>query len=253
MHGNEESNLGHAVRTFERNRYFFGKLLDVVHFELEQDYLNGKRWLLNRLVNGYGVVCGLDVVLDPEGTQAVVVCSGVALDRAGREIVVPRKSAPVPIPAAVSTKEQGGECEKEHMHLCLCFKQCEADPVPVAVDDCGQATSSSASSIQERYSLELRHGRAPEIELESSVAEFALHGRFNYRSLVDRISRHCPPVPADTCIPLANICLPQGEDALQPGDIDIAVRPIVYTLDLLFDIILSLAGDNNARPRGGKQ
>jgi hypothetical protein len=137
--------------------------------------------------------------------------------------------------------------------VCLCFKQCEADPVPVAVDDCGQATSCSASSIQERYSLEIRKGRAPEIDLESSVADFALNGRFNYRALVDRITRHCPSIPVDACIPLANVCLPQGEEALEPADIDIGVRPIVYTLDLLFDIILSLAGENSARPRGGKQ
>jgi len=44
-----------SVKTFVRNRYFYGKLLDVFHFELEQNYLNAKRWLLTRLVTGYGV------------------------------------------------------------------------------------------------------------------------------------------------------------------------------------------------------
>lgn len=46
-----------------RNKFFYGKLLDVLHLELETDYLNGKRWLLNRLVTGCGVVCGLNVDL----------------------------------------------------------------------------------------------------------------------------------------------------------------------------------------------
>jgi hypothetical protein len=52
-----------SLKTPERNRYFYGKLLDVYHFELEANYFNAKRWLLNRLVSGYGVVCGLDVRL----------------------------------------------------------------------------------------------------------------------------------------------------------------------------------------------
>src|SRR6476620_8900546 len=86
-----------GLETFVRNRYFYGKMLDVLHFEMEQDYSNSKRWLLNRLVTGYGVVCGLDVQPAPEG-RAVVVTSGVAIDRAGREIVVPRTSPPIDIP-----------------------------------------------------------------------------------------------------------------------------------------------------------
>lgn len=248
----DEASLEHAIRSFERNRYFHGKLLDVFHFELEQDYVNGKRWLLNRLVSGYGVVCGLDVLPAPEG-RAVVVTPGVALDRGGREIIVPRTSASVAVPNRPVTEGSKDECDKEYSYLCLCFRQCEADPTPVLVDDCGQATTCSASSIQERYALELRDGKAPEINLESSVPEFTMNGRFNYHALVERVTRQCPPMPTDTCIPIANICLPANDAALQASDIDICVRPIVYTNDLLFDIILSLAGENNARPRGGKQ
>ena len=44
-----------------RNRFFHGKMMDVHHFELETDYGIGMRRLLNRLVTGSGVVCGLDV------------------------------------------------------------------------------------------------------------------------------------------------------------------------------------------------
>jgi hypothetical protein len=38
-----------------RNRYFYGKLLDVHQLEMEQEYFNAKRQLLNRLVTGPGV------------------------------------------------------------------------------------------------------------------------------------------------------------------------------------------------------
>ena len=51
-----------------RNRYFYGKLLDVFHFDLEQTYLNTKRWTLNRLITGYGVVYGLNVSFSRSST-----------------------------------------------------------------------------------------------------------------------------------------------------------------------------------------
>jgi hypothetical protein len=248
--------LRDGVHTFVRNRYFYGKLLDVFHFELEQDYLNGKRWLLNRLISGYGVLCGLDVQLAPQG-RAVVVTSGVALDRGGREIIVPRTSEPVPIPprpATAPNQPSPANCEPEdYVHVCICFQPCESDPTPVLVDECGQATTCSASSIQERYKCIIRDCKAPEINLDSGVPDFLLNGRLNYYALVERVTQSCPELPADLCIPLANIRLPSGDDPPQASDIDISPRPIVYSNDLLFDIVLALAGETPARNRGGKQ
>jgi hypothetical protein len=87
-----------GLETPVRNHYFYGKLLDVDQFELETRYLNAKRWLLNRLVTGYGVVCGLDVLPGDE-TNEVWIGPGVALDKWGREIIVPAKVGPVVIPA----------------------------------------------------------------------------------------------------------------------------------------------------------
>jgi hypothetical protein len=246
------------IHTFVRNRYFYGKLLDVFHFELEQNYLNGKRWMLNRMVTGYGVLCGLDVRPAPQG-RAVIVTAGAAIDRCGREIVVPVASDPQPIRAKAppdlgKTPPTGADCEKQEcVTLSICFKQCDSDPVPVMVDDCGNATSCSASAIQERYTIQIDDGKAPEIDLASSVPDFLLNGRLNYTALVESITRGCPDVPVDCCIPLANISLPAGDDPVQISDIDIAVRPIVYSNDMLLDIMLAIAGDVPARSRAGKQ
>lgn len=94
----------------ERNHYFYGKLLDVHHFELETQYLNAKRWLLNRLVTGYGVVCGLDV--DPgEETNELWLSPGVAIDRWGREIIVDRRTGPIVIPARFLGEDEDEEDE----------------------------------------------------------------------------------------------------------------------------------------------
>ena len=51
----------------ERNRYFYGKLLTVRDFEVEQRYARQKSQLLNRLSFGAGVVCGLGVTAVDEG------------------------------------------------------------------------------------------------------------------------------------------------------------------------------------------
>src|SRR5512134_2980467 len=102
---------GH-VETPTRNNYFYGKLLDVHHFELETSYFNQKRWLLNRLVSGFGVVCGLDVQPGPGDT--IVVTPGVALDKWGREIVVPRATRPIPFPKDLAPPPAEGP-EQKHV------------------------------------------------------------------------------------------------------------------------------------------
>lgn len=245
-----------GIHTFVRNRYFYGKLLDVFHFELEQDYFNNKRWLLNRLIGGYGVVCGLDVLPASSG-RAVVVTPGIAIDQGGREIIVPHTSEPIPIPPRKKTttgQHPPSNCEAEHcVHLVICFQQCESDPTPVQVDDCGQATTCSASSIQERYKCVIRECKAPEIDLICGMQDLMRNGHINYHMLVDRVTHGCPELPADLCIPLANIKLWEGNDPPPSSDIDINPRPIVYSNDLLFDLVLALAGETPGRNRGGKK
>ena len=71
---------------FERNKYFYGKLLNVEDFETEQRYMNDKRRLINRLIHGMGVVCGMNVIRVDEATISIEM--GLALDFAGREIVI---------------------------------------------------------------------------------------------------------------------------------------------------------------------
>lgn len=71
----------------QRNRYFYGKLLTAEDFIAEQNYFNAKIRLMNRLLFGSGVIAGLNVIKTDENGAAIE--SGVALDSAGREIIVP--------------------------------------------------------------------------------------------------------------------------------------------------------------------
>ena len=90
---NGEEKEEFALHQFQRNRYFYGKLMTVRDFELEQEYFNGKRYLLNRLIHGKGLLCGFsNLELFTEGSDEVKIRfrdGGIALDSLGREIVVP--------------------------------------------------------------------------------------------------------------------------------------------------------------------
>ena len=54
----------------------------------------------------------------------------------------------------------------------------------------------------------------------------------------------------DPCITLANIRRPVGDGTVTAAGIDISVRPIVYGLDLLWQLILSLSHETQNRRTG---
>lgn len=113
--------------TFERNRYFYGKLLSVDDFELEQRYMNDKRRLLNRFIYGTGVVCGMNVV--PVDDMTITVEMGFALDFAGREIVIEQ-----PVTKKLSLIDgfdSYTEEDEENSYLYLCVEYDETQKEPV--------------------------------------------------------------------------------------------------------------------------
>lgn len=96
MSNSEENNKNCKLHQFQRNNYFYGKLMTVRDFESEQSYFNEKRHLLNRLVHGYGLICGFDyddiVIKSDSGGDVEILFKngGAALDCCGHEIVVPK-------------------------------------------------------------------------------------------------------------------------------------------------------------------
>lgn len=74
-----------------RNNYFIGKRLTPDSYLAEQQFLNGRRHLLNRAIHGWGVVYGFPLTSnrrqkDGLGEGALRVGEGLALDRVGREL-----------------------------------------------------------------------------------------------------------------------------------------------------------------------
>lgn len=106
---------------FERNRYFYGKLLSVDDFETEQKYMNDKRRMINRFLHGCGVVCGLNVVLIDDSTISLE--TGLALDFSGREIVV--DSPATKKLSLIEGFDSYSEADEDNRFLYLCIEYAE--------------------------------------------------------------------------------------------------------------------------------
>jgi hypothetical protein len=259
------------LKTFARNRYHHGQLLTEQSFQLEQHYFKQKIWLGHRLITGYGVVCGLDVRLG-EDRCSVYVTSGLAIDKWGREIVVTQDTEPQRLPKPA--KEEDGspkyddqadarrddhhdhhdhhdDDDREWVQVLICFKECLSDPQPVVVADCGCEETCAASVVRERYQVVLRPGKAPQVPSHCRFPDVINSDRIDYPALARWVTQECGRVKGDGCIPLANVRLPRG-GRCESDDIDISVRPIVYTNDLLFELIVGVMNEWQPRPRAGK-
>ncbi|MGH9674012.1 MAG: hypothetical protein ACRD44_12595 [Bryobacteraceae bacterium] len=238
------------LHALEHPRYFYGQLLGVRHFESEHEYFKAKLWMLNRLVHGYGVVCGLDVKEAPNEPGSVSVMPGLALDKWGREIVVVAPSAPVKVEPYQPPQRQeprppdrddGDDCGPEGWaHLVICYSECATDPEPVMAGGCDGPARCSHGTVREGYCLELRPEKADRLEFRPEMGD-PFRGRpFDYGELVRWVTEICQPcadTEMDPCIPLANIRRPAPGQSIT--EIDIEVRPVVYSLDLLFAMMLA--------------
>jgi len=250
----------------ERNRYFHGQLLGVRQFQLETDYHSLMRRLVNRLVLGYGVVCGLAVRVVEEDEPSIVVEAGFAIDRWGREIVVEKETAPIRVPPHLLTEEAASakaepaagesrrgkpsddgehEDERRGLHVVLCYHECVAEPTAVLAGDCRDEEPCQPGLVRERYTIEFRPGclrpRKPRLSIPDVISDV----RLDYETLVKVVSEPCP-CPEDPCIPLANLFLEFEAGTRRchcRREVDLAVRPIVYGNDLLLELILAAAGE----------
>lgn len=132
----------------ERNNYFFGKLMTVRDFQTEQSYFNSKRRLGNKVLNGVGIVSGLDVILIDNKTFSLE--TGMALDYMGREIIVsePYVRRLNVIKGFEENKDKGV------LYLCLEYKE-ELKETTFSVASSGKSNgvSEEYNHINEGYEL----------------------------------------------------------------------------------------------------
>jgi hypothetical protein len=152
------------VGEFSRLRYFHGQPLSALDFRREQAYHLEKARLHNRLLHGWGIVCGLDVAVtakedcgpeenDPTSTE-VIVLSGSAIDCAGYEIVV-RHPRPVYLSELLSADDQARlQKDPATVYLTLCYRELLSDPTrPLLANGCEPPSACEYARVVETFQI----------------------------------------------------------------------------------------------------
>jgi hypothetical protein len=145
--------------SFKRVNYPIGMLLTPAEFFQEQFYFLERDWLHNRLLHGYGTICGLNISV--EDNDKISVSEGFALDMQGRMIRVDKEqcaylnewlkkysekfsqaSPPAPVP--------------DSLYIVLCYQECPSDKVLIRTSPCQpKEQSEDYSRVQESFELKL--------------------------------------------------------------------------------------------------
>ncbi len=221
----------------ERNRYFYGLMMDEGRFRKDQDYFNRKRYLLNRFVTGTGVVCGLDLNWD-NTKQLLTIKAGLAIDRIGREIVVPADTAVDVTQLTDATgKATGPTPAGATILIALAYAEKAIDPVPVLVPDCDNPGACAASTTEETFAVVITVAAGPPPAIPGCVlGSFPLPpGAPLQQAIAKQIANAYSSAPADTSIVLGRLDLTAGTlDAVSD-------RPVVYDNALLYQLLVCLA------------
>jgi hypothetical protein len=164
---------------YKRVNYVNGLVLGADDLVQEQLYHLEKNRLHNRLLHGYGTLCGLSVDLsDPGDGPRLTVAPGVAVDPRGRAIRVPEaycanltawlQSHAAEVQDRLAASPPLSPPEPLSLYLVLCHRECETDEVPIPGGPCKTLEASSvASRIQDAFELALRFEPPDQIEQEA--------------------------------------------------------------------------------------
>ena len=234
-----------------RNHYFYGKILDVGDLEMEQDYGKQKRWLINRLTLGSGVVEGLSVGVSDD---RLTITAGVAIDGRGREIVIPATVAVDPFEPTPPYLEPGLDSKAVGTFtLWLCYREYLTDHTPTVSASDGQEDS-EAGTIVESYAFRLSQstpGKA-EPDLGERFCEAMAHDPGEpapdpHAVLCHLTQAEAAKPPGDESIPIATVEVLDGQH-LGAVD-DCGVRARIYSQATLLKIISCLISKIDGRWR----
>lgn len=211
----------------ERVNFFSGMMLTSEDLRCEQSYHRRKHAAFVRAVHGAGTVCGLAVrPTDPPGRE-IVVDSGLAVDRLGREIIVPSSQTFAP-----DDDRRPGVGRR--LAVALGYAEVAIDPVPVpAAPDADEGTE--PSRIRESFELFLTDVRGP-APARRRAPDRLVGGVGLHSLLVERAIEPCSHASGPELL-LAVITVP-ASGSITSEHIDNTVRPIVLTDDLV-EVLLS--------------
>ena len=235
------------IPCFERNNYFYGKRMTARDFQDEQCYFNEKRWLINRMVHGWGVVCGLDVI-PTEDNNKVEVTPGLAIDCCGREILVCGDEEdryvllnPEEHECDLLLKEEEQQNGDQLIAICLEYDECKREIVNLPSIACDETEKHEFNRIRDSWKITPIHipqefWDEPFCQQTIGDKEKSLH-----RYLCEKITQGCQHCPECPCIILAVVTV-DGNGEFEEID-TCNYRKLVYSNQLLFDQINCYHGD----------
>ena len=243
------------IPCFERNNYFYGKRMTARDFQDEQCYFNEKRWLINRTVHGWGVVCGLDVK-PTEDNKGVEGTPGLAIDCCGREILVCGDAEDRYVPLIYDKIPKPHECDQpqskeeqqsgiKHIAICLEYDECKREVVNLPSIACDETEKHEFNRI--RDSWKITPISIPQEFLDESLPFCQRTNEEKKQSLdsylCEKITKGCQHCPECPCIILAAVTVDEN-GKVKDEDIDTCnYRKLVYNNQLLFDQISCYHGD----------
>jgi hypothetical protein len=145
----------------KRVNYATGMVMDVDTFRQEQAHHEWKHKLGNRLLHGYGTVCGLEVYARAAaGETEIVVEPGYGIDPQGRWLWLEQQLCARLDDWVANNRDDNpdfDETGRNRLYVRLCYTECDTDLVPIAGQPC--ATEEDT--------------RAPARTLETVRAEFS--------------------------------------------------------------------------------
>ena len=188
---------------FERNNYFHGKTLSARDLFAEQRYFNEKRWLINRAVIGWGVVCGLEIKIEGD---CLSVAPGLALDCCGRELLVCERDT---VHVQTLTEQLGdtGYSQGEGLRwvLCLKYRECRTEPVALPPSCDQHERGREHNRIRDDYQLEFRRwsDACPDDHSVDCCPDPGLGRTRSIHQVVVERSAKCPSCKSCDCVVLA--------------------------------------------------
>ena len=228
----------------ERNNFYFGKFMTARDFTDEQSYMNEKRWLVNRLGMGWGVLCGLKVRPHAHDKRKVTVEPGVAIDPYGHEILVCREETVDLVmgqDGCPPEEREAGRPPRSYLYyVSVKYEECGVNPSPIMIDSCdGYKEECVYNRTREGYRFIVSREKPASTDERRRECETGCH-----RLLQDpspAVSGGCPERPECEGVPLAAICYNPGTDTTAMDiDLSLASRRSVFSNEMLFELLACL-------------